>query len=273
MSTEGAATNSVSMYDVEAHVAELYDRQESYTDDVELIRTLIAGRGPLRILEPFCGTGRILVPLALDGHTLVGIDRAGVMLARAQAKLKQALRDDQDKVTLVKADVLAVDWPRGFDLVILGGNCLYELATAGEQERCIAEAALSLHPGGCLYLDNDHMEGELAESWRRLDVDEAAFPTGRCDDGTDFRSHRRVVWFDAANRLARYWRQTIVTFADGRVETHEYLMQKHPPSTVEMQAWIEAAGLTVSKMYGDRAGGPYHDASNRAIFWASREQR
>ena len=266
----GAGINSVGMYDVEAHVAEIYDRQEDSTDDVDLIRKLIAGRGPLRILEPFCGTGRTLVPMALDGHTLVGIDRAEGMLARARAKIKRAPRHAQDKVTLVKADVLAVGWPRDFDLVILGGNCLYELATVGEQERCIAEAALSLRRGGCLFLDNDHMEGELAESWRRLDVDEAAFPTGTCDDGTDIQSRWRVVWFDAANRLARYWRQTTVTFVDGRVETHEYLMQKHPPSTAEMRAWIEAAGLTVTKMYGDRAGGPYYDASNRAIFWASK---
>jgi hypothetical protein len=54
------------MYDVEPHVAGIYDQSETYTDDVKLIRCLIGERGPWRILEPFCGTGRILIPLAAD---------------------------------------------------------------------------------------------------------------------------------------------------------------------------------------------------------------
>jgi SAM-dependent methyltransferase len=55
-------------------LAELYDRHETYTNDVELIRRLIGGRGPLNILECFCGTGRIALPLAQDGHRVTGID-------------------------------------------------------------------------------------------------------------------------------------------------------------------------------------------------------
>ena len=57
--------NKTNMYDIEPHIAEIYDQVEIYHDDVELIRKLIGGRGPLRILEPFCGTGRILIPLAV----------------------------------------------------------------------------------------------------------------------------------------------------------------------------------------------------------------
>jgi len=62
--------NTTNAYDIEPHIAEIYDQVETYTDDLYLIRRLIGGRVPLRILEPFCGTGRILIPLALDGHTL-----------------------------------------------------------------------------------------------------------------------------------------------------------------------------------------------------------
>ena len=45
-------------YDTEPHVAEIYDRIVEDTDDVQLIRGLIGGAGPLRILEPF----------GIDGH-------------------------------------------------------------------------------------------------------------------------------------------------------------------------------------------------------------
>jgi ubiquinone/menaquinone biosynthesis C-methylase UbiE len=85
--------NTVNGYDVEPHVAEIYDQIETYTDDVELIQGLIGGCGPWCILEPFCGTGRILISLAADaahpsdGHVLVGLDGAQGMLARARAKV------------------------------------------------------------------------------------------------------------------------------------------------------------------------------------------
>jgi len=264
------AQNKVSMYDVESHIAEIYDQQENYTNDVELIKKLIGGRESLRILEPFCGTGRIFILLLIAGHQVVGLDQAQVMLNRAQEKINQLPDEMKTRVALTKTDVLNEDWPLGFDLVILGGNCLYELATAEEQEKCIARASASLRPGGYVYLDNNHMEGTLSESWQRLDIDEKAFPTGTCKDGTKVQSERERFWFDIPQRLVKYRRSTRITFADGSIRTKEYIVQCHPPSKVEMQTWLEKYGLVVEQVFGDRAGNPYEDASNRAIFWAKK---
>ena len=130
--------NKTNMYDIEPHIAEIYDQQENYTNDVELIRNLIGTRESLLILEPFCGTGRILIPLVTDGHHAVGLDQAKVMLDFARQKISQLPNVVQDRITLTKANVVNEVWPIGFDLVILGGNCLYELATAEEQKK-IAE--------------------------------------------------------------------------------------------------------------------------------------
>ena len=110
------------MYDVEAHIAEIYDQSETYTDDVDLVRRLTRGRVGLRILEPFCGTGRILIPLALDGHELVGLDQAQGMLDRARTKVARLPQDVQRRITLIRADVTGEPWPQDFDLVLLGGN-------------------------------------------------------------------------------------------------------------------------------------------------------
>jgi len=263
--------NKTNMYDVEPHIAEIYDQVETYDDDVELIRKLIGGRSPLRILEPFCGTGRILIPLALDGQELVGLDQAQGMLDRARTKVQQLPKQVQSRISLHKADVIKDEWPVGFDLVVLGGNCFYELATSEEQEECFIRAFASLRSGGYIYLDNNHMEGTLHETWQQLDVDEKAFPTGICEDGTYIQTQRERVWFDIAQRLVRYRRRTIITFLDGNTKTEEYLMQCHPPSKVEMQAWLENHGFTVKQVYGDRSGNSYNDESPRAIFWAEKK--
>ncbi len=50
----------------------------------------------------------------------------------------------------------------------------------------------------------------------------------------------------------------------------EYTQRKHPASTLEVESWLTAHGYVVEELYGDRAGTPYSESSERAIFWARR---
>ena len=253
----------------EPHVAEVYDQTETQTMDVELIRTLIGPGGPLRILEPFCGNGRILIPLALAGHELVGLDQAHGMLVHARAKIARLPQDVQNRITLLEGDAVAGGWPQAFDLVVLGGNCFYELATLEEQARCVRSAAAALVAGGHVYIDNDHMEGGLDPAWQEPG-EKPSFPTGDCADGTRLESTLEPVWFDAPRRLIRFRRRTRITWPDGSATEKEYIMQKHPVSTAEVQASLEANGFAVERLFGDRGGTPYTELAGRAIFWARR---
>ena len=38
-----------------------------------------------------------------------------------------------------------------------------------------------------------------------------------------------------------------------------------------MQTWLEKYGFVVEQIFGDRAGDPYTETSNRAIFWAKKD--
>jgi hypothetical protein len=174
------------------------------------------------------------------------------------------------RIALFQSDVTTEEWPRSFDVVLLGGNCFYELATPEEQEGCIASAAKALRSGGYVFVDNDHMEGELAESWRRPGA-ERSFPTGTCADGTRLESSTETIWFDAGLRLVRFRRRTKVVSPDGRVTEVEYTQQKHPCSTAEVRGWLEQHDFIVEHLFGDRAGSPYSETSGRAIFWAGKE--
>ncbi len=263
--------NSTNGYDVDPHVAEIYDQLETYRDDVALIRRLLGARPALRILEPFCGTGRILIPLALEGHDLVGLDQSAGMLDRAREKVRRLPQAVQQRIVLTRADVTDGKWPGAFDGVILGANCFYELATPEEQERCIALAAESLNPGGYVYVDNNHMEGALDEDWQDLGVVKQTL-SGICRDGTKVEGAMETIWYDVPRRLARFRRRVVVTLPDGRIVKREYIQQKHPVSMVEVQTWLERHGFTVERLYGDRAGTPYTRKSRRAIFWAKKCQ-
>lgn len=262
--------NTTNPYDVDSHIAEVYDQCDTETTDIRLIRRFINGRGPLQILEPFSGTGRILIPLAQDGHTVTGIDQALYMIQRAQKKIGWLPEEIQMQITLIEGDVVVMAWPGRYDLVILGGNCLYELATPEEQERCIQQAAEVLKPGGYLYVDNNHMEGDLAPSWQVTGVPEKRGLAGVCADASQVETWLETIWFDAPQRLVRFRRRVEVTSPDGEVTTHEFMQQKHPVSSGEVRGWLEKYGFTIEEMFGDPQGNAYNVDSPRAIFWAKK---
>jgi SAM-dependent methyltransferase len=140
------------MYDITPHIAEIYDQTVNQYDDVQLIQKLIGDSSQLRILEAFCGTGRLLIPLAIAGHHVVGLDKALGMLSRAKAKVENLDKATQSRISLFETDVLQGEWTYGeFDLVILGGNCFYELSTPEEQKKCIMNASSILKHGGYIH--------------------------------------------------------------------------------------------------------------------------
>lgn len=266
--------SKVRAYDVDDYVTEVYDQTETQTEDVRLLRELIGASARLRILEPFCGNGRILIPLAEDGHEIVGLDISATMLDSARRKIRDLPEAVQQRVTLLQVDVTTEEWPGDLDLVVLGGNCFYELATAREQEGRIRQARAALKPNGRLYLDNNHMEGDLDPEWQKdLGVlHENRFPTGTCADGTEVKGTTETIWFHAGERLVRFRRTVEITTPDGSATKKEWVEQKHPPSTQEMRAWLETHGFAIEHLWGDRRKSAYTDASGRAIFWAQRQK-
>jgi SAM-dependent methyltransferase len=259
--------NKQTPYDLEQYIAEIYDQTESYTDDIDLLRSLIGKKTQLRVLEPFCGTGRLAIPLAIDGHFVVGIDKFKGMIDRFQLKLQQLSKEISNKIDIIEADVIDTPWPIGFDLAVLGANCFYELATAAEQEHCIRSAACSLRKTGYVFVDNDHMEGILDESWRDTGIVSRSLE-GTASFVSKVQTTRETVWFEAEQRLARFRRRVTVTKPNGEILEEEFIQQKHPVSAAEVSEWLRKYGFTIEKQLGDRQGLPYTQESERAIFWA-----
>ena len=85
--------------DAAVHPAETY-----YADFyLQHIRSAIGEQRELRILDAGCGTGRLLMHLARDGHALVGIDQHRPSLRLARQHLDDAGLDAQ----LIEDDLLA----------------------------------------------------------------------------------------------------------------------------------------------------------------------
>src|SRR5262252_475603 len=99
--------------------APFYDWENARTlgrRDVPFWRTLaVQAAGP--VLELGCGTGRISLPLARAGVSLVGIDRSAAMLERAAKRLAASRRQQgsrrRKRLHLVRGDIRFLPFEQG----------------------------------------------------------------------------------------------------------------------------------------------------------------
>ncbi len=237
-------------------LAETYDQNETKTWDVELIQTLLRNLVSMKILECFSGTGRILIPLACDGHTIVGIDLSETMTARAMSKIAALSKEIRDRVTFIVGDALVVEWGSGYDVVILGGNCLFELSSAEAQEECIRRSSVALVHRGYVFVDNDDaLDGKPVDA-SIIGMERTWEGTGA--DGTYIRCLSRTVDVDV-NKGVEYCANTWYKHtADGIETTFETTSASRPVSADEVETWLRKHGFEILR--GTEGG--------RATFWA-----
>ncbi|MDQ4145049.1 MAG: class I SAM-dependent methyltransferase [Actinomycetota bacterium] len=132
-------------------LAELYDLFP-FERDIPFYLELASSAGP-RVLELACGSGRLLVPLARAGHTVMGLDSSRPMLARAQARLERAGQEIAARVGLVNGDMRSFELDERFDLAIVAVRSFAYIRSRPDQQAVLGASARQLRPGGLLALD------------------------------------------------------------------------------------------------------------------------
>lgn len=108
-------------------------------------------RGP--ILELGCGSGRITVPLARNGHEVVGVDLSRTMLARARERVATLPEKRRALVELQQGDFRDLALGRRFSLVICPFNAVMHLYERADFERFADVVKRHLAPGGHFVFD------------------------------------------------------------------------------------------------------------------------
>ncbi|WBW99779.1 class I SAM-dependent methyltransferase [Oceanirhabdus sp. W0125-5] len=218
------------------------------------------------MLECFCGTGRILIPIAVEGHKICGIDLSPNMLNRAINKVNSLDEEVQERITLKQEDVLEGNWGKGYDLIIIGCNAFYELPSAELQERCIKKAYEALREGGLLFIDNNDYKGD----WGRSDfLNERNIFQGECSDGTIGKYTLKQHSFDEKNNILHYSHKLYIS-KDNKKFTFEYKSRKHPVTAEEVKGWLDKYNFNILNFFGSRNGEEYNRKSSRAIFLAEK---
>ena len=247
--------------------ADLYDQQETYTDDVNFMLSVI-GEEPRNVLEACCGSGRILVPLAKAGHTVTGFDADEDMLGRIPHKAA-----DLSNISFSKADAIADDWGKNFDVVILAGNILINIVSdmnyKEAQKLFIKKAYNSLKLNGRLYLDFGcfaHPENFFENS-----EEKTVF------EGTDSfgYSGKYIIFdgrYDEKTQTAAYKRKIELVSKIGEKIVQETTGIKHIPTLLQVKDWLNETGFKVINQFGDYKGNPISEETYNAIIWAEKIQ-
>lgn len=206
------------------------------------------------ILELACGTGRLTIPLALDGHEVVALDASRCMLKAASEKAEVRGAD----IAFVHGDMKDFHLRRQFKLVIVSCNSLAHLTSDEALDRCLGSIARHLAPDGRLAFDVMNPDlGELA----RQDRGRTGFPFGCASE-----VRREMIAYDPVAQVQRVrWRVPIPPGEElvARMELRVFFPREIGPR-------LRLSRLKLVARYGDFEGGPLTGASSNQVCLAGR---
>ncbi len=159
-----------------------------------------------RLLEPGCGSGRLVAAMAARGYELAAVDLSEPMLAY----LRRRLRRRGLAAELVHGDMTRMEFDEPFDAAFCTFNTFRHLTRQADAVSHLRSVAANLRPGG-LYLLGFHLipldaDPECIERWRARHA------------GTDVHVTLRVIDFDRRKRQETLRVSLKATTRGGRVE-------------------------------------------------------
>ncbi len=248
------------MYD---QLAPYYDLiHAELTEDIPWVLSQ-AATGARSVLEPGCGTGRLLVPLARAGHHVLGVDNNLAMLRRCQARLASEVVAVRRRAGLAAGDMRRLPLTRAFDLIVLSHNTLQHFPDA-DLDGLLLGLRHRLSADGRLLLDlaNPHLVAagplESALTLERVFEDAAS--------GQQICQLARARLDAAGQILAVTWLFDATPLAGGAVHRQVVVMTYHLHYLHRLIEAMEKAGLQPVAIYGDYQSGQFTEESERLLI-------
>jgi len=246
--------------------AAFYDWENARTvgrRDVEFWKGLATRIGG-RVLELGCGTGRVLLPLARAGVSIVGIDRSVPMLARGRARLRRLRTRVQ--AGLVRGDVRHLPFEAGtaFDFVLAPYGLLQSLLRDRDLSQTLASVARVLTPGGLFGIDLVPDVPNWREYSRRVTLRGRRGPRGvpiTLVESVRQDSARRLTFFD--QEFTEGW---------GRTRTvRRFSLAFRTVGVPALRRRLEAAGFEIEAVLGGYDGQAWDPRADTWIVLARKK--
>jgi SAM-dependent methyltransferase len=249
----------------EAHYEDPLRYERTYARRTEDIRFYVevarsAGRGA--ILELGAGSGRVTLPIARAGRTIVAVDRMAPMLARLRERLAAEREQVRRRVRVVRGDLRSVRIGQRFPLVIAPFNVLMHLYARRDVERALATVRAHLAPKGRFVFDVTMPDlRALLRDPNRGYVARHPFRDPRT--GRRYRYEERFQ-YDAEAQVQMI---TVVLTAEDDPQDVWMLPLAHRQFfPAELEALLACAGFTIEARWGGFDRSPLHrDAESQVV--------
>jgi ubiquinone/menaquinone biosynthesis C-methylase UbiE len=223
----------------------------------------VAGRAHGPVLELGCGTGRISLPLARAGVSLVGIDRSAPMLERARAQiLKSKVPRSHRCLRLTRGDIRALPFAdAAFPMVLAPYGILQSLIRPRDLTATLAAVARVLAPGGVFGID---LVPDVPK-WREYENGVQLQGKSHGATLTLIESVRQ----DRTRRLTTF-EQTYVERRGRATREHTFELTFRTLSVPDMTRQLERAGFVVDAVLGDYRGRAWDERADVWIIMARR---
>lgn len=242
--------------------ARFYDADMGgFDEDLPLYREL-ARRSAGPILDPMCGTGRVIIALAQAGFRAVGMDCSPAMLAVARRKI--AAQGLTRRLRVVEGDIRAFELPERFGLVLIPLNSFMHLETSADQLAALAAVRRHLRADGRLVIDLFNPDPRELLSDQGVLIHEHTFSAA---DGSTVQKYvlRR-------SDLAAQRQQVEFVYdeidAQGRVTRHVLPFTMRWLYRFEAEHLLARAGFALEALYGDYDLAPYTGDSPQLLIVA-----
>jgi SAM-dependent methyltransferase len=231
-------------------------------DDIPLyLDFAAAATGP--ILELGCGSGRVLLPMAREGHSLVGLDSSPEMLSLARARLQEA--GLSENVVLVEGNLVDFNLSQRFELIYIPINTFMHCYTQAQQISCLNAIRRHLNPGGRLVIDVYHPDPQsLAECDGRL-ICENVFVDEKSGNTIQHSYSRRL---DRAEQTQHITFILDETDSRGSVNRVYFSFRMRFVYRFEMELLLKMTGFSLEHLYGSYDLEPFDSSSEKMIFVA-----
>jgi SAM-dependent methyltransferase len=239
-------------------------------DDVDFYVSLAReANGP--VLELGCGTGRVLIPSALAGATITGLDHSDMMLAACEKKVAELPADVRARIVLKSGDMTDFLLGRRYGLITIPFRAFSHLITVEQQLACLASVRRHLATGALLAFDlfqpNLKRIVDPASLEEIEDCPESPLPGGRT-----VRRTNRLSGVNTAEQTLQVEFAYYIKDANGNTERLPESFPFRYYFRYEVEHLLARAGFEIVALYGDYQRGPFNEGSEM-IFVARKMER
>jgi len=239
---------------------------EGHTDDIEFYINLAKEYGS-SILELACGTGRLTMPIARNGHKITGIDISGEMLKIAEAKLMEETPEVRNRIRFIEGDMRTFELEGNLKMIFIPLASLFHLHKREDRTACISNMFRHLDDDGISIIDVVHpLKMANQEVGKTLIVKESV----NAATGLVTRELNKKLGIDKESHVVTAEHTYIELDTDGGEKRFVFTQRYTWVTEEEIYTMLQQEGFRNIRAFGGYEYQQLNDNSPRMIFLAKK---